>query len=1340
MLNRGNLRKSTPVASSFKAGGITVDFKKDSSVFRVTPSSDLRVDFDSMMVELEKQSPEGFVFQRKKPLIKQNNRLLLKSGAGGRRRDDDAPLKAHLGKRRLNMSMTHKSIDKRDPRMSLLKRGRNEESEGEESDEKLKEKKGRKSPIMELMEKNVFEGEKVTFSKDHAEIVLHKKHVIPGLRRRQENTLWSGWEGKVDSSWLERYNNDRADYQSLSVHANLKLEESKHLGKKGVIPLHASIAISVFHLFEGLPRMVKVGKGIGMVLDRLMHSVFIFEDGDFFDSRRGGPSLEHLLTLPTHFDQAGFFFGMLKSELKVRPLLLEKLERLKKERELEANVLNRACTFWANHILRNIMYRWRTCVEQEHKRMLMGKFLLQMTALKSSTVFKKWKEWYMKEKADREKSRWRTAKDDAKRLGDETDAKKNRVKMLSAETRNLKTALELVKRELKEKLLILNDPARQKTTLGKIVCCMGRSIQFFNPCLMETMESSIRDLNSKGVENLRLSTLMTFEKDQFLPFGEFAEEERWDEQVEDDIMTWKPGKLKSKEFSWCFTPLETRAGRILKRFVNYCLLHEMQGKRGIVGSTPTIPLRTLGVKGVLDSHAVPFETFEDMTSCNNYVALLNYFSKVCKKQVQVLDTHNDERKLPEEFSKEHKNVHTAHLVLYHCKVRSKPACARFVTLDDLTKLKIPKSDAALELETDRLKAKKKEDEAKGVIIHMMSQYCGQRVHIKNVSDTRCFAMLSEMFFYHYKRFGVGVQGMGKFLNELFHKTLGGCMSAHLEVVKDLVNFTPWFYSHEQLGELARELQNNLVVIKTSANTSTRHILRSYEDRIHYREVSNELISCCWQGNCTSILSRKVRTEEDIDDGTYTTVRKEQVDNEFRRLGIMEEEEREEECAKMKAILKTRIRDIRRIFQFYAAVSDSGGVTELDHQECWKFVKDCRLQKDRKALPSVRVDLIFQSCTIDHSKKGLDRVKSVRPELGPTQFVEFIARLASYRYNKGSWSERLERMINEDILPNACSVDIDVFRERIAGDKCKAVVKKHRHNMEVIYKDYAAEDQSLESLGSLDTMNANELVACCRDFKLVGPLLSERAVKVLFAYVQHDEELIEELKSKGKTVNVVDEGDDDEMVFAEYTESQMAIGAQMNPDPYNVLNIRIDRYFSLNLINKALDMVNLFVSKLLLDRILLLVLVLGARDNDDEIATIWEWENYGRNEAKLRHEEQRSDELTSFSRGGGSRRGSFCGEIGEGGEGGRVSRRPSFAGEMRRKSFSGKDKGGGIASADLEKLRMAMEAANGSLDDKVKTKIAAGDGHSEADSGADFVDLLGGLNDLERTISNEIDRF
>jgi len=32
---------------------------------------------------------------------------------------------------------------------------------------------------------------------------------------------------------------------------------------------------------------------------------------------------------------------------------------------------------------------------------------------------------------------------------------------------------------------------------------------------------------------------------------------------------------------------------------------------------------------------------------------------------------------------------------------------------------------------------------------------------------------------------------------------------------------------------------------------------------------------------------------------------------------------------------------------------------MDGSEFWKFVKDCKLQKDRQRVPSVRVDLIFQ---------------------------------------------------------------------------------------------------------------------------------------------------------------------------------------------------------------------------------------------------------------------------------------------------------------------------------------------------------------------------------------------
>ena len=55
----------------------------------------------------------------------------------------------------------------------------------------------------------------------------------------------------------------------------------------------------------------------------------------------------------------------------------------------------------------------------------------------------------MKEKADREKTRWRTIKKDAERLEKETEMKANKVKILEAQTRKLKTEVEVLKKEVR---------------------------------------------------------------------------------------------------------------------------------------------------------------------------------------------------------------------------------------------------------------------------------------------------------------------------------------------------------------------------------------------------------------------------------------------------------------------------------------------------------------------------------------------------------------------------------------------------------------------------------------------------------------------------------------------------------------------------------------------------------------------------------------------------------------------------------------------------------------------------------------------------------------------------
>ena len=278
-------------------------------------------------------------------------------------------------------------------------------------------------------------------------------------------------------------------------------------------------------------------------------------------------------------------------------------------------------------------------------------------------------------------------------------------------------------------------------------------------------------------------------------------------------------------------------------------------------------------------------------------------------------------------------------------------------------------------------------------------------------------------------------------------------------------------------------------------------------------------------------------------------------SEFKRNGIISDVIIDEEMTEITKVLRNRIRDLKRIFQFYAAAGDNGQATSMDNAEFWKFVKDCKLQKDRQKLPSVRVDLIFQACNIDYSLVGAARIASDDGELDPTEWVEGLCRLAMYRYTKGSVAKRLSKMLNEDILPNACSLDIDVFRDRLGGDRVKDTLQMHKVNCKPVFVEYAADDQSDGAVDSLESMNSAELVTYCRDMKLCGgpPALSERAVKTLFAFCQQEEEDIDEGEDETQS--------DSEQVYSEFMETNAAIGSQMRPDPYNVLEMRIDQYLN-----------------------------------------------------------------------------------------------------------------------------------------------------------------------------------
>ena len=79
------------------------------------------------------------------------------------------------------------------------------------------------------------------------------------------------------------------------------------------------------------------------------------------------------------------------------------------------------------------------------------------------------------------------------------------------------------------------------------------------------------------------------------------------------------------------------------------------------------------------------------------------------------------------------------------------------------------------------------------------------------------------------------------------------------------------------------------------------------------------------------------------------------------MQVTDEAAMDRQCAALSDLFRRRIRDMKRIFAFYAA-SESGAGDELGHGEFWKFVKDCKFQKIRQRLPSGRVDLVFNQAS------------------------------------------------------------------------------------------------------------------------------------------------------------------------------------------------------------------------------------------------------------------------------------------------------------------------------------------------------------------------------------------
>ena len=143
---------------------------------------------------------------------------------------------------------------------------------------------------------------------------------------------------------------------------------------------------------------------------------------------------------------------------------------------------------------------------------------------------------------------------------------------------------------------------------------------------------------------------------------------------------------------------------------------------------------------------------------------------------------------------------------------------------------------------------------------------------------------------------------------------------------------PTFYKHEELLDFAKKLELHAIAVKENIDVLHKIWANTLTGRREYREFTPNLTRLSWQSLCTTVLSRKVNEEADIDDGTFTKVCPIRVAQEFKRLGILSDLAITEDIADCRSVLKTRIRDLKRIFQFYAAAEQGGDANTMDAVE------------------------------------------------------------------------------------------------------------------------------------------------------------------------------------------------------------------------------------------------------------------------------------------------------------------------------------------------------------------------------------------------------------------------
>ena len=317
------------------------------------------------------------------------------------------------------------------------------------------------------------------------------------------------------------------------------------------------------------------------------------------------------------------------------------------------------------------------------------------------------------------------------------------------------------------------------------------------------------------------------------------------------------------------------------------------------------------------------------------------------------------------------------------------------------------------------------------------------------------------------------------------------------------------------------------------------------------------------------------------------------------------------------LLRKHYFDLSKIFKYYSAGGEGGAATDISMAEWWQIANDCMYGggKDPNHIEKTDIERAFNETETEEeiakAAEVAERKKAAAAkadgELGPDEademssdeeeegntaeekteeeeyydnefdwdlgegereikescWVEGIARVAFYKFRKvESFDERLSKLIEEFMIPNACKSNTDTFRGELSLDEVQAVLKKYKPQVMKIFKFYARVHEPIPGAPPQEpSMDGAAYMKFCKDSKLVtrkGDLrhdFPEVACRKVFNDTQTEEEEEGSIDAGGGA---------DEMIYMEYTECLGAIACFKFPNPYIPLQVKLDDTF-LNII-------------------------------------------------------------------------------------------------------------------------------------------------------------------------------